>query len=232
MPALVDTSIRLLAQEPLAGPDADGGAAAPCGDPRQGRFRLPRGLGRRRLRHGRAPRRREPVGADPRAERAHRDAARDGAARPVPRRLAARWRRVRQPLRRLGRREWDRGLPPARSAERRRESPRGRRGDHERRQGVRCGARVRLRLHERDRRAGRAGKEAPSARRLARAAARPVELAPAAASPGACRDTQGGERPAGRALLPGRRRERDGHRASRPRAPEPTSSPARSIRSR
>ena len=47
------------------------------------------------------------------------------------------------------------------------------------------------------------------ARRLARASARPVELAPAAPRAGARRDAQGGERPAGRPLLPGRGRQRD-----------------------
>ena len=191
--------------------DADGRAAPARGDPRQGRLRLPRGLGRRRLRHGGPPRRREPVGADPRAERAHRDAARDGAARPLPRRLAPGRRRLRPPLRRLGRRERDRGLPPARPAERRREPARGRRGDHERGQGVRRRARLRLRLHERDRRAGRAGAQA--ARRSApRACCCTIRRARSSrTAPQELVETlQGGERPAGRPLLPGCGRQRDG----------------------
>ena len=45
---------------------------------------------------GGPPRRREPVGADPRAQGADEDAARAGAARPLPRRLAARRRRLRR----------------------------------------------------------------------------------------------------------------------------------------
>ena len=45
-------------------------------DPRRRRLRLPRGLGRRLLRRGRPARRREPLGADPRAEGARQDAAR------------------------------------------------------------------------------------------------------------------------------------------------------------
>ena len=69
MPALVDTTIRLLGQEPLAGRDADGRAAPARRDPRRRGFRLPRGLGRRRSSTPRLARRREPMGADPRARR-------------------------------------------------------------------------------------------------------------------------------------------------------------------
>ena len=66
-------------------------------------FALPRGLGRRRLRHGGQARRREPVGADPGAEGPDDDAARAGAARPLPRRLAAGGIGLRAPVRLLAR---------------------------------------------------------------------------------------------------------------------------------
>ena len=68
--------------------------------PRRSGLRLPRGLRRRRLRQRGPPRRREPVGAHPRAEGPDDDAARARAARPLPRRLAPGRRRLRAPLRR------------------------------------------------------------------------------------------------------------------------------------
>ena len=130
------------------------------------------------LRHGGAPRRREPVGADPRAERAHarrrsrwRCAAASSSARG---RSAATSSAASSPQRG---RERDRRLPPPRPAERRREPARGGRGDQRGRQGVRRRARLQLRLHGRDRGAGRAGAQAARARRGARAGPRPVELA-------------------------------------------------------
>ena len=201
---------------------ADRRSAAPRGDPRRRRLRVPRGLRRRRLRHRGAPRRREPLGTHPRAQRAHEDAARDGAARPLPRRLAPGRRRLRPALRRLGGRERDRRLPPPRPAERRREPARGGRGDHRGGQGVRRRARLRLRLHGRGRGARRAGAQAARARRRARPGARPVELARAAAGARADREAARAERPAGRPLLPGRGRERARRRRSRPRAAAPT----------
>ena len=94
MPQLVDTTIRLLSQEPLAGKVPTGEVLRIARDPRRRRVRVPRGLRRRRLRRCGAARRREPVGADPRARRAHDDAARHRAARPLPRRLAAGRRRT------------------------------------------------------------------------------------------------------------------------------------------
>ena len=61
------------------------------------------------------------------------------------------------------------------------------RRDHRRRQGVRRRPRLQLGLHERDRRARRAGAQAARARRGARPPPRPVGLAPAAARAGARR---------------------------------------------
>ena len=157
MPRLVDTTIRLLSQEPLAGkvPTADllrlaevlDTAGFACLEVSGG------GVFDSAVRRGR----REPVGADPRAQGADDDAARARAARPLPRRLAAGRRRLRAPLRRLGGRERDRRLPAARPAERRLQPPRGGRGDRRRRQGVPCRARLQPRRRGRDRRARRAG---------------------------------------------------------------------------
>ena len=88
------------------------------------RLRLPRGLGRRRVRRGRTARRREPVGADPGDQGSHEDAAHARGARPVPRRLAAARGRSRPPVHGERRGERDRLVPPPRSAERRREPQR------------------------------------------------------------------------------------------------------------
>src|SRR5581483_10072318 len=68
-------------------PHADRRPAPARGDPRPRGLRVPRGLGRRLLRLGGEARRREPVGADPRAEVARPDAARARAPWPLPRRL-------------------------------------------------------------------------------------------------------------------------------------------------
>ena len=213
MPALVDTTIRLLAQEPLAGlmPTAELLRLAEILDKAGFAYLEVSGGGV----FDTAVRR----GVESPWERIR--ALNERTETPLAMALRGRFlvgsrpgrRRVRQPLRRLGGRERDRGLPPARPAERRREPSRGRRGDHRRGQGVRRRARLRLRLHERDRGAGRAGAQAARARRFARSAARPLELAPAAPGEGARRDAEGGERPAGRPLLPGRRRQRDGRGA-------------------
>ena len=110
--------------------------------PRRRRVRLARGFRRRRLRQRGTPRSREPVGADPGAQGADEDAARHGAARPLPRRLAARRRRFRAPVRCERGGERHRRLPPPRPAERRREPARGGRGDHRRRPRVRRGPRL------------------------------------------------------------------------------------------
>ena len=118
------------------------GAAPARGDPRPGRFRISRGLGRRVLRRGRQARRREPLGADPRAQGACQDATRPGAPRPFPRRLAASRRRLLPPLRRLRGRERDRRLPAPRPAQRRLEPARSRRGDRRRRARLRGGPRL------------------------------------------------------------------------------------------
>ena len=114
---------------PARGQAADRRGAAHRRDPRPRRLRLPRGLGRRRLRLGRAARRREPVGAHPRDRRAHDDAARPRAPRPLPRRLAARLGRHRAALRLVRGRERHRRLPAPRPAQRRLEPARGGRGD-------------------------------------------------------------------------------------------------------
>ena len=111
MPALVDTTIRLLSQEPLAGriPTARAARLAEMLDGAGFAYLEVSGGGV--LRQRRAARRREPVGADPRAQGAHTDAARAGAARALPRRLAAGRRRFRAPLRRDRGRERHRRLP-------------------------------------------------------------------------------------------------------------------------
>ena len=139
MPALVDTTIRLLSQEPLAG-------RVPTGE----LFRLAEVLDGRGSRRSRcraagvfdtAVHRGvgEPLGADPRAESANADAARAGAPRSVPGRLATDRRRLRAPVRRVGGGERHRRVPPARSLERRVQPGGGRRGDRSGGQGVRRG---------------------------------------------------------------------------------------------
>ena len=90
MPQIVDTTIRLLSQEPLAGKLPTGEVLRIAEILDRGGLRLSRGLGRRRFRLGGPARGREPVGADPRDRRAHDDAARPRPPRPVPRRLPAR----------------------------------------------------------------------------------------------------------------------------------------------
>ena len=112
------------AQPGAAGrPHADSGPPAARRASRRRRLRVPRGLRRRCLRHRRAARRREPMGADPRAQGADEDAARHGASRPLPRRLATRRRRLRAPFRCERGGERDRRLPPRGPAERRLEPP-------------------------------------------------------------------------------------------------------------
>ena len=76
------------------------------------------------------------MGAHPRDRRAHDDAARPRAPRPVPRRLATRLGRHRAALRLLCGRERHRHLPAPRPAQRRLEPARGGRGDRRRGQGV------------------------------------------------------------------------------------------------
>ena len=187
MPQIVDTTIRLLSQEPLAGKLPTGEVLADRRDPRPGRLRLPRGLGWRRVRLGRAARRREPVGADPRDRRADDDAARPRAARPLPRRLAAGLGRHRAAVRLVRGRERDRRLPAPRSAERRLEPARGRRGDRGRGQGVPRRPRLQRRPRRRDRRARRAREADSRARRDARDPQRPDRRAAAPPHRGARR---------------------------------------------
>ncbi len=72
------------------GEDADRRSARSRRGARHRRVRVPRGLGRRRLRLGGPARGREPLGADPRAQVADEDAARARPPRSLPRRLAGR----------------------------------------------------------------------------------------------------------------------------------------------
>ena len=113
MPKIVDTTIRLLSQDPLAGKLPTGevlriaeildapasrtsrSRAAACSTPPSGG-------------------RREPVGADPGDRRPHDDAPRPRPPRPLPRRLAPRLGRHRPALRRLCGRERHRRLPAPR----------------------------------------------------------------------------------------------------------------------
>ena len=121
VPALVDTTIRLLGQEPLAGRMPTARAAAPRRDPRRRRLRLPRGLGRRRLRHARSAAASRARGSG---------SARSNARTKTPLAMALRGRFLvgSRPVggdfvRRFvasRRRERHRRLPPARPAERRR----------------------------------------------------------------------------------------------------------------
>ena len=121
MTRLIDTTLRLLGQEPLAGRIPTGAAARPL--LRAGRGRVPRARGDRRrlLPRGHRARRREPVGAHPPVPPAgHAHAARDGAARHLPGRRAARQGRPGAPLHPLRGRVGHRHLPAARPAQRRR----------------------------------------------------------------------------------------------------------------
>ena len=80
MPRLVDTSIRVLSQEPLAGADADRRPASRSPRSSTGRA-SPTSRSRAAASSTRGPaRRREPVGAHPRAQGAHEDAARARAS--------------------------------------------------------------------------------------------------------------------------------------------------------
>ena len=197
----------------------DGARAGGGRDPRPGRLRRARGDRRRLLRRGRPAGHREPVGADPRRQGAlPHDAAADGAARPVPGRLAAAVRRPGAPLHPLRRRERHRDLPAARPAERRREPRVGRGGRARgRRPPVRRAGL--LRLDAEPAAGGRQGAPAGRAGRRPRAAARPRRRA----RPGHLRardqPAARGRRHAGRPVLPGHRRQRagDGDRGRAPR---------------
>ena len=216
MPQIVDTTIRLLSQEPLAGklPTGEVLRIAEILDTR--RLRLPRGLGRRRLRLGGPARRREPVGADPRDRRAHDDAARPRAPRPVPRRLATRLRRHRAPLRLLRGRQRDRHLPAARPAQRRLEpaSRRARRSSPRARSSTSASSTAPAATGEIDALVERREADA-RARRDARDPQRPDRRAAAAPHRGARRAHRRGDGPAGRPLRPGRRRARGSLNARR-----------------
>src|SRR6059058_2234030 len=100
MPKLVDTTIRLLGQEPLAGRMPTAAVLRLAGILDEAGFGVLEVSGGGVFDSA--------VRRDPRA---HEDVARDGASRPAPRRLAARRRRLRPPLRGLGGRERDRRLP-------------------------------------------------------------------------------------------------------------------------
>ena len=151
------------------------------------------------------------MGADPRPQGPDEDAARAGAARPLPRRLAPGRRRLRAALRRLGRAERHRRLPSPRPAERRVEPPRGGRGRQRGRPGVRRRPRLQPRPARRDGDARREGAPSSRARRRAGADPRSHRLARAAPRARARRGDQGRERAPGRPLLPGR----DGNRPCR-----------------
>ena len=159
MPQLVDTTFRLLCA---------GAARRPVRPARCSARRILDGAGfaltgglRRRVFESGAARRREPVGADPRDRRADDDAARDGAARPLPRRLAAGLAGLCARFVASRGRERDRRLPAARPAQRRLEPARGGRGDRRRRPRVPRRARLQPRPHGRGRRARRAGRRLP-----------------------------------------------------------------------
>ncbi len=94
---------------------------------------------------------------------------------------------LRAAFRRVGGRERHRRLPAPRSAERRLEPPRGRHGDRRRAARLRGGARLQPRPDRRDRHAHRARAAAAGARRRAGAAPRPDGIAPAAPRGGARR---------------------------------------------
>ena len=126
MPRLVDTTIRVLSQEPLAGlmPTADLLRLAELLDGAGFAYLEVSGGGvfDSAVRRGVE----SPWERIRALEGPHRDTARAGAPRPLPRRLAPGRRRLRPPLRRERGGERDRGLPPARPAERRRQPARGR----------------------------------------------------------------------------------------------------------
>ena len=181
MPALVDTTIvcsdRIRSRSASRPPSL---LASPRCSTTAG-FALPRGVGRRRLRHRGPARDREPVGADPRARardsrrrwRWRCAAASSSGSHPVDadfiRRFIA-----------YGRAERDRGLPAQRPAQRRLEPARSGRGDRRRRARVRGRPRLQLRPDGRDGPARRAGVEAARARRRARGPPRPDGIAAAA----------------------------------------------------
>ena len=232
MPKLVDTTIRLLSQEPLAGklPTAEvlrvaeilDGAGFACLEVSGGgvfdatvRRRVESPWERIRAIKARVS---TPLGIALRGRFLV-------GSRPVER-------RHRRPLRLVRGRERHRRLPAARPAQRRLEPPRGGRGDHERRRRVPRRPRLQPGPHRRDRHARRAGTQAARPRRDPRPRERPDRRAPPAQGAGARRAHQGGERASGRLLRAGLggRRARVGARCGRRRAR--ISSRPRSTRSR
>ena len=138
MTRFVDTTLRLLSQDPLARTLSSATHPAPRREARRGRVQRARGLGRRLLHDRGRARPGEPVGAHPRGARAHAHAARDGSARHVPGRRPARGGRSRAPLRAVRGRVGHRRLPHARPAQRHRRPGRaGRRRARGRRAPVR-----------------------------------------------------------------------------------------------
>ncbi len=208
--SLVDTTLRLLGQEPLAGrmPTAELLAS-------------PRSSTAPASRTSRSP---AAASSTPRCAAASRAPGSGSARSRRARRRRSRWRcaaasssargrsaATRAPLRRLRRRERHRRLPPPRPAQRRLEPARGGRGDHRGRPGVRRGPR--LQPGSRARRTRSSSRRSSSrARRRERPPARSVRLARAPQAP-SCRRARRGQRPAGRPLLPGRRRQRAGRGA-------------------
>ncbi len=141
-------------------------------------------------------------------------------------------RRHRRPVRLLRGRERDRGLPAPRPAERRLEPPRGGSCDHDAGRRLPRGSRLQPRAHGRDRHARRAGAQAPDLGATPRHRQRPDGRALPAPRAGARRADQGGERAARRLLRPGLGRHRPCLRARRRRGRARTSSRRPCTRSR
>ena len=224
MTRIVDTSIRLLSQQPLVGTISTGGVLQVAEILDQAGFAALEVTRRRLLRGRGAARHRESVGADPRVKARCRDAAADGAARHVPGRLAAAAGRPRAPLHPLRRRVGDRHLPAARPAQRRRRPGLGR----PRRCASRAGACTPAwpstptwpsgtRLVDKARRLARAGRRPGAGARPGRGA-RPGHLRPRD------RPAARGRGRAGRAVLPGHRAGTRWRWRSRPRGPVPSRS--------
>ena len=223
MPALVDTTIRLLAQEPLAGlmPTAELLRLAEILDKAGFAYLEVSGGGV----FDTAVRR----GVESPWERIR--ALNERTETPLAMALRGRFLVGSRPVggdfvRRFvasRRRERDRGLPPARPAERRREPARGGRGDHRARaRSSTPGSSTAPATPARPRRSSSRRSKLPEL-----GASRVLLHDPSSSlQPHRAQelvdDADGGERPAGRPLLPGRRRQRAGRRRSRPRAPAPT----------
>ena len=223
MPALADTTVRLLGQEPLAGrmPTSEQLRLAQILDGAGFAYLEVSGGGcfDSAVRRGV-----ESPWERIRALKARvEDSARPGAARPLPRRLASGRRRLRPPLHRLRGRERHRRLPAARPAQRRVEPARGGGRGRQGRRRVRGRPRLQPGSHRRDRALDGAGEascriSAPS-RVLLHDPTGSLQPHRAQRARHACCARRPGS---GRHLLPGLRRQRARRRARGRSARAPT----------